>query len=142
MGYLNQPNLTQMERIIALALIAFGLGALSTQKLSAMQVLVVASNGKWAMEYDPYAKDFGPITAKAIADCIAKGGKNPQVVWSQGVSLWKAHYSIAHGAIAVSDNGAGTIVGWSFNHPYQNWKIAKAECVRKGGQHPKTVAKF
>jgi hypothetical protein len=33
----------------------------------------------------------------------------------------------------------GTIVGWSFDHPGHNHMRAKAERLKKGGQHPKTV---
>ena len=131
-----------MKRVIALALITFGLGAFSTQKTSAMQVLAVSSNGKWAMVYEPMAPDFGPIVARAEAECAGKGGRDIRIVWSQGSNNTMFHPRMAHGAIAISDNGTGNIVGWSFNHPYQNGKIAKAECIRKGGQNPKIVARF
>jgi hypothetical protein len=136
-----------MKRIIALALITFSLGAFSAQTSSAMQVLAVSSNGKWAMVYEPMAADFNPIVARAEAQCAAKGGRDIRIVWSQGSNrsqgsnTYWGHPRIAHGAIAVSDNGTGTIVGWSFNQK-GNGQRAKADCLKKGGQNPKVVSRF
>jgi len=74
-----------------------------------------------------------------MAACKAKCGTDPKIVWSQAVFFNKTHAQIAHGAIAVSDNGTGTIVGWSFNNPNLNGKKAIEDCRRKGGQNPKVV---
>jgi hypothetical protein len=141
-----------MRTAIAFALAAFGLSSFLAEALSAAQVLAVSSNGKWAMVYKrEWDADFNAVSAQAISECKAKGGTDPKIVWSQrsnvrignpyarsGLSV----ISIAHGAIAVSDSGTGTIVGWCFNHPYHNTRRAKEDCRKKGGQHPKVVAKF
>jgi hypothetical protein len=116
--------------------------ALCGQNLKAAQALAVASNGKWAMAVDINSTDLTPVSAKAIADCKAKGGVDPKIVWSQWSNVrgynWRG---IHHGAVAVSDNGTGAIVAWSFDQP-RNVKTARDECRRKGGQHPKIVGKF
>jgi hypothetical protein len=131
-----------MRPQLASALIVLGITGLFSQEVSAGQVLAVASNGKWDMEYQlPYG-NLNSLAAKAITACQAKGGINPVIVWSQAVNLYGAAPRIAHGVIAVSDAGTGTVVGWSFNRPFQNAKMAKADCQRKGGQNPKIVAKF
>lgn len=128
-----------MRSQLALALIVFGLSAFLTQTLSAAQVLVVdESSGKWAMEYAPRG-DLNVLTAKAMAECRAKGGKNPKVVWYTYFYMWKTHEAAAHGAIAISDNGAGTILGWSVNKPPTDAMRAREDCRRKGGQNPKVV---
>jgi hypothetical protein len=46
---------------------------------------------------------------------------------------------MVRGAVAVSDNGTGTIVGWSFDYNGHSRVRAKAECLKKGGKHPKLV---
>ena len=141
-----------MRTAIAFALAAFGLSSFLAEALSAAQVLAVSSNGKWAMVYKrEWDADFNAVSAQAISECKAKGGTDPKIVWSQrsnvrignpyarsGLSV----ISIAHGAIAVSDSGTGTIVGWCFNHPYHNGKDAVLDCQKKGGQNPKVVARF
>lgn len=143
-----------MKKTIVLVLIVFGLSPFLMQKLSAAQALVVASNGKWAMVYKPDNEaNFDTVSAQAISECKAKGGADARIVWSKRSNLFytghtrggpggAVRYTIAHGAIAVSDNGNGTIVGWSFNHPNQNDKIAVGDCQKKGGQNPKVVSKF
>jgi hypothetical protein len=123
-----------------LILIVVGITALFAQKVSAAQALAVASNGKWDMEYDPYG-NVNVVAAKALAACKTKGGTDPKIVWSIGSNVRGANTRIAYGAIAISDNGTGTIVGWSFNNN-PNGKRAKADCRRKGGQNPKIVAQF
>jgi hypothetical protein len=138
-------------RAIAL-LVTLALSGVLTQKLSAVQALAVASNGKWAMVYKPnFDADFNAVSAQAISECKAKGGTDPRIVWSQksNIPITKGHAnqgmarpSIAHGAIAISDGGTGTIVGWCFNKPYHNNKIAMDDCQKKGGQNPKVVARF
>ncbi len=131
------------SQVAAVALIVFGLSAFLTQTLPAAQVLVVSSNGKWDMEYDgdPYG-NVNALAAKALAACKAKAGTDPKIVWSQAINIYGADARIAHGSIAISDNGTGTIVGWCFNHPHQNGKRAIEDCRRKGGQNPKVVAHF
>jgi hypothetical protein len=129
-----------MRLQLSLALIVFGLSSLLTQKVCATQVLVVASNGKWSMKYKAYG-DINLITAQAMAACKAKGGTDPKVVWYQFVHIALTHEVITHGAIAVSDNGTGTIVGWSFNNA-PNSPRAREDCRRKGGKNPKVVARF
>jgi hypothetical protein len=128
-------------RLFRFALIALGLSALLTQTLSAAQVLVVASNGKWDMEYDPYG-NVNTLGAKAIAACQAKGGTDSRIVWSISSSVQKTHARIMHVGIAISDNGTGTIVGWSAGMNIPTGKRAKEDCLKKGGQNPKVVAKF
>jgi hypothetical protein len=123
-----------MRTKLAVALVLFGFSSFLSQRLIAGQALAVASNGKWAMVYKPDSDaDFNSISAQAISECKAKGGADPTIVWSQRSNLRSGNpaanhglprFSIAHGAIAVSDKGTGTIVGWSFNHPYQNSKRA------------------
>jgi hypothetical protein len=130
-----------MRTQFVLALIVFALSAFFTQKLSAAQVLVVSSNGKWDMEYEDYG-NVNALAAKALAACKAKGGTDPKIVWSVVSNVRGANTRMAYGAIAISDNGTGNIVGWSFNNPYHNGKRAIEDCRRKGGQNPKVVAKF
>jgi len=138
---------------VAFAFIAFGLSSFLVQALSAAQVLVVSSNGKWAMVYNPaWDADFKAVSEQAISECKAKGGTDPKIVWSQKSNLFfsehrgpnqaAARFRIAHGAVAVSDNGTGTIVGWCVNHPYHNGENAVSDCKKKGGQNPKVVEKF
>jgi hypothetical protein len=140
-----------MKTQFLLALTVFGLSVFLVQTLSAAQVLAVASNGKCAMvcklEYDA---DFKAISAEAISECKAKGGTDPKIVWSEKSNFLPtkgagnncfARSTIAHGAIAISDHGAGNILGWSVKH-YRNGKRAIEDCRRKGGQNPKIVARF
>jgi hypothetical protein len=63
---------------------------------------------------------------------------------SRGTGLVKHSNAlrITRGAIAVSDNGTGTIVGWCFGFDIPRNMRAKEDCLRKGGQNPKVVAKF
>jgi hypothetical protein len=141
-----------MRTATAFALAAFGLSSFLTEVLSAAQVLAVSNNGKWAMVYKrDWDADFNAISAQAISECKAKGGTDPKIVWSQrsNIRFFKPDARngspiilVVHGAIAVSDNGTGTIVGWRFNHPYHNGKNAVLDCQRKGGQNPKVVARF
>lgn len=131
-----------MKPQLASALILFGLSFFLTQELAAAQALAVASNGKWAMVTDIYTTDLNVVSAQALAECKAKGGTDTKIVWSEFTNVrgynWRV---IHHGAIAVSDKGTGTIVGWSFDHK-KNGTRAKEDCQKKGGQNPKTVARF
>ena len=130
-----------MKPKLAFALIVVGVIAFITQTLPAAQVLAVSSNGKWDMEYLDYGS-VNALAAKALAACKAKGGTDPKIVWSLSSNVMASHARIAHGAIAVSDHGTGTIVGWSFEPNFRNWPRAKDDCRRKGGQNPKVVAHF
>jgi hypothetical protein len=140
-----------MRPQFVLALILFKLSAFITQTVSAAQVLAVASNGKWDMEYDPN-KNVNAVAEQAIAACKAKGGTDPKIVWSKRFNYYyygalgkgfpkQEPLRLTHGAIAISDNGNGTIVGWSFA-PFHKAPRAEQNCRRKGGQHPKVVAVF
>jgi hypothetical protein len=129
-----------MRPKLAFAVFAFGV-VVFAQALPAAQVLAVSSNGKWDMEYEPYG-NVNALAAKALAVCKAKGGTDPKIVWSQASNVEATHARINHGAVALSDNGTGTILGWSFNHPYHNGSAARDDCRRKGGQNPKVVAAF
>jgi hypothetical protein len=137
-----------MRSQVAFALIAFGLNSLLMQTLSAAQVLAVSSNGKWAMVYNPaWDANFKAVSEQAISECKAKGGTDPKIVWSVrsniGIHSYKNRNPIfVRGAVAVSNNGTGQIVGWCFDHGYHNEQSAIKECQRKGGQNPKVVAKF
>ena len=130
-----------MKPQLAFACIIFGVNSFFTQTLFAAQVLVVASNGKWDMEYEDYG-NVNALAAKALAACRAKGGTDPKIVWSLSSNVMASHARIAHGAIAISDHGTGTIVGWSFEPYFRNWPRAKDDCRRKGGRNPKVVAHF
>jgi hypothetical protein len=113
-----------MKRQLALVLILFGWSWLLTQKLTAAEALAVANNGKWALEWT-YSASVSEASEKAIAACRAKGGTDPQIVWSTWGSRMQTHWAPIHGSVAVSDNGTGTIVGWSFDHPVHNHMRAK-----------------
>jgi len=130
-----------MKTRLVLALIVFGVIAFITQTLPATQVLAVSSNGKWDMEYEDYG-NVNALAAKALATCKAKGGTDPKIVWSQASDVETSHARINHGAISLSDNGTGTILGWTFNRTYHNGRAAMDDCRRKGGQNPKVVARF
>jgi hypothetical protein len=129
------------------ASIFIALSVFLTQTLSAAQALAVAGNGKWDMEYDAYG-NVNAVAAKAIAACRAKGGTDPKIVWSQALNVAGARTERYEGAIAISDNGSGSIVGWSFTHGSRklghadNAKLALNDCRKKGGQNPKVVATF
>jgi hypothetical protein len=128
---------------VAFALIVFELNSSMAQSLSAAQALAVSSNGKFAMVYKgEWDTKLDTVSAQAISECKAKGGTDPKIVWSQrsNVKITNPYarnggsiVSIAHGAIAVSDNGTGIIVGWCFNHPHHNAKKAVLDCQKKGG---------
>jgi hypothetical protein len=120
------------------------------QTLSAAQALAVSSNGKWATVYNPaWDADFKAVSEQAISECKAKGGTDPKIVWSVRSNVGIRNYKdrnphIVRGAVAISDSGNGTIVGWSFNKlkGYRNEPAAIKDCQKKGGQNPKIVAKF
>lgn len=136
-----------MRPKLALALIVFGVTFFLTQKLSAAQVLVVSSNAKWDMEYEGYG-NVNALALKALAQCEAKGGIDPKIVWSVGSSVGFTHSEMWHGAIAISDNGSGTILGWHVLHwsrlgrNTHGREEARQDCKKKGGQNPKVVASF
>jgi hypothetical protein len=131
-----QPNFS-MNLKLAFALIYWGSCSFLIHTSNAAQAPAVASNGKWALALD-HKNDITDVSAKAIADCKAKGGVDPKIVWSVWTNIWGTTWKIYPGAVAVSDNGNGTIVGWHFGHS-QNHRLAKNDCLKKGGQHPKVV---
>jgi hypothetical protein len=135
---LDFKEIRPMKRKFILALsLAF---YLLTQTSNAATALAVASNGKWAIGVTP-TPSIADASAKAIAGCVAKGGINPQIVWSWwggGDRPWgsdRTTWTRVKGAVAVSDNGNGNVVGWCFNDR-QNHRMARRSCLAKGGKNP------
>ncbi len=129
---------------LTLALMLLGLSTLLVPNSKAAQALAVASNGKWAMGYDR-TTDVKGVSAQALAKCKTRGGTDPKIVYTG----WQN----ANGAIAVSDNGAGTVVGWAFktgshitnvmgNPRKQAEEAALKDCQKKGGKNPKIVTSW
>jgi len=129
---------------LTLALMLLGLSALMVPNSKAAQALAVASNGKWAVAYDR-TTDVKAVSAQALAKCKTRGGTDPKIVYTG----WQN----AHGAIAVSDNGAGMVVGWAFktgshitnvmgNPMKQAEEAALQDCQKKGGKNPKVASSW
>jgi Domain of unknown function (DUF4189) len=129
-------------------LLLFGLSAFLMQNLNANVAIAVASNGKWAVAHDKNVDSNG-VSAQAIAQCKAKGGADAKVAYATSNSR------AAHGAVAVSDNGTGNIVGFSFiqsagpshhmampNFAKQAESAAIKDCQKKGGQNPKIATSW
>ena len=129
---------------LTLALMLLGSSALVAHNSNAPQALAVASNGKWAVAYDR-TTDVKAVSAQALAKCKTRGGTDPKIVYTN----WQ---NSNHGAIAVSDNGTGTIVGWAFkpgshtnvmgNQVKQAEDAALQDCQKKGGKNPKVVTSW
>jgi len=112
-----------------------------THQLNAALALAVASNGKWAIAHDSGYDPKG-VAAQAIEKCKARGGADARIAYATGIRA-------AHGAVAVSDNGAGKIVGFTFtagehhlvdvngNAEKDDERAAIKDCQKKGGQNPK-----
>src|ERR1700722_5887093 len=96
-----------MQTKLIIILLLFGLSSFVTQNLSANVAIAIASNGKWAIAHDK-SVDSNAVSAQAIAQCKTKGGADAKLVYATSNS------QAAHGAVAVSDNGTGKIVGFSF----------------------------
>jgi hypothetical protein len=98
-------------------LILFGLSSFLTQKLTAAQVLAVASNGKWAMAWT-YSLDVKAAAAQAIGKCKAKGGadaKNRLV----DLGKWKNDTLVNHSWLGCGfgqrQRLTGSLAGSDFN---------------------------
>jgi hypothetical protein len=129
---------------LTLALMLLGSSALVANNSNAAQALAVASNGKWAVGRDR-TTDVKGVSAQALAKCKTRGGTDPKIVYTG----WQN----AHAAIAVSDNGTGTVVGWAFkpgshitnvkvNPVKQAEEAALQDCQKKGGKNPKVVSSW
>jgi hypothetical protein len=103
-------------------------------------------NGKWAIAHDKNVDSNG-VSAQAIAQCKAKGGADAKVVYAT------SNGQAAHGAVAVSDNGTGKIVGFSFmqttphrhmamDFTHEAERAAIKDCQKKGGQNPKIATSW
>jgi hypothetical protein len=132
-----------MKLKLTIVLLLFGSSSFLTQNLSANVAIAVASNGKWAIARDK-SIDSNGVSAQAIQQCKAKGGADAKVVYAT------SNAQAAHGAVAVSDNGTGKIVGFSFiqtsphrhmsmDFSHQAESAAIKDCQKKGGQNPKIV---
>ena len=116
-----------------------------TQNLTAALAIAVASNGKWAIAHDNLVSTTA-VSAQAIQKCKARGGADAAIAGT--------FIGAAHGAVAVSDNGTGKIVGFSFTkagHHQVNVmgdpkreqeQAAIKDCQKKGGQNPKVASSW
>jgi hypothetical protein len=131
-----------IKRKMIMMSILFGSGFLLTQSLNAALAIAVASNGKWAIAHDDRLTDTTAVCAQAIQKCKARGGADAKIAGT--------FIKAANGAVAVSDNGTGTIVGFSFSLPghhhnnvgnpkHDQELAAISDCKKKGGQNPKVV---
>jgi len=117
-----------------------------THKLNAALALAVASNGKFGIAHDSGYNPSG-VAAQAIEKCKARGGADARIAYATGIRA-------AHGAVAVSDNGTGKIVGFCFTageHHQVNVmgdakkddeRAAIKDCQKKGGQNPKVAVSW
>jgi len=135
-----------MKTKLTIVFLLFGLSAFLMQNLNANLAIAIASNGKWAIAHDK-SVDSNGVSAQAIAQCKAKGGADAKVAYATSNS------QAAHGAVAVSDNGTGKIVGFSFMqgtwarhmrvYPAKDAeKAAIKDCQKKGGQNPKIATSW
>ena len=135
-----------MKTTLTIILLLFGLSSFLTQNLNANVAIAIASNGKWAIAHDK-SIDSSAVSAQAIEKCKARGGADAKVVYA----TWNT--AAAYGAVAVSDNGTGNIVGFSFmqsvssrhlpgnpTHDAENRAIK--DCQKKGGQNPKIATSW
>jgi Domain of unknown function (DUF4189) len=130
---------------LTIALFLFGLSSFLTQNLTAALAIAVASNGKWAIAHDNSLSSVAAVSAEAIQKCKARGGADARVAGT--------FFKAANGAVAVSDNGTGKIVGFSFSLPGhrqvnvtnskgEQERAAISDCKKKGGQNPKVVTSW
>jgi len=117
-----------------------------THQLNAALALAVASNGKWAIAHDPGSNTQG-VSAQAIAKCKARGGADARIAYATPIRA-------GNGAVAVSDNGTGKIVGFCFtagqhhlvnvngDHKKDDERAAMKDCQKKGGQNPKVAVSW
>jgi hypothetical protein len=134
-----------IKRQLTIMSILFGSSFFLTQSLTAALAIAVASNGKWAIAHDSSLTDTTAVCAQAIQKCKARGGADAKIAGT--------FIKAANGAVAVSDNGAGTIVGFSFSLPghhivnvgdpkHDQEQAAVKDCKKKGGQNPKVVTSW
>ena len=137
-----------MKTKLTIVLLLFGLSSFLTLNLNAYVALAIASNGKWSIAHDK-STDSNAVSAQAIAQCKAKGGTDAKVVYAT------SNNDAAHGAVAVSDNGTGKIVGFSFIRGGYGTRMARTadyskgaeraainDCQKKGGQNPKIATSW
>ena len=138
-----------MKTKLTILLLLFGLNPLFIQNLNANVAIAIASNGKWAIAHDK-TLDSNAVSAQAVEKCKAKGGADAKVVYATPNS------QAMHGAVAVSDNGTGKIVGFSFiqaggyqnrmsrgiDHSKDAERAAIKDCQKKGGQNPKIATSW
>ena len=135
-----------MKTKLTIVLLLFGLSSFLTQNLNANVAIAIASNGKWAIGHDK-SIDSNGVSAQAIQQCKARGGADAKVVYATSNS------QAAHGAVAVSDNGTGKIVGFSFiqgsssrhmrvDYSKDAERAAIKDCQKKGGQNPKIATSW
>jgi len=133
-------------RKLTIVSILLGSSFFLTQSLNAALAIAVASNGKWAIAHDNSLTDVTAVCSQAIQKCKARGGADAKIAGT--------FIKAANGAVAVSDNGAGKIVGFSFaqgSHHIVNVtsdpkkdqeRAAINDCKKKGGQNPKVVTSW
>jgi len=130
---------------LVIAPLIVGSSLLLAQNLTAALAIAVASNGKWAIAHDNLVSTTA-VSAQAIQKCKARGGADATIAGT--------FIGAAHGAVAVSDNGTGKVVGFSFTkagHHQVNVmgdpkrdqeRAAMKDCQKKGGQNPKIVSSW
>ena len=134
-----------MKAKLTIALFLFGLSSFLAQNLTAALAIAVASNGKWAIAHDNSLTSVAAVCAEAVQKCKARGGADAKVAGT--------FIKAANGAVAVSDNGTGKIVGFSFSLPGHHLvnvtdskgeqeRAAIRDCKKKGGQNPKVVTSW
>jgi hypothetical protein len=136
-----------MKTKLTIVFLVFGLSAYLMQNLNAYVAIAIASNGKWAVAHDQ-SVDATAVSAQAIEKCKAQGGADAKVVYAT------SNTQAAHGAVAVSDNGTGKIVGFSFiqgggprhhmsvDFSHDAERAAIKDCQKKGGQNPKIATSW
>ena len=135
-----------IKRKLTIVSILFGSSFFLTQSLNAALAIAVASNGKWAIAHDESLTSVTAVCTQAIQKCKARGGADAKIAGT--------FIRAVNGAVAVSDNGTGKIVGFSFargshhlvnvsGDPKQDQeRAAIRDCQKKGGQNPKVVTSW
>jgi Domain of unknown function (DUF4189) len=137
-----------MKTKLTIVLLLCGLSSFLIQNLNANVAIAIASNGKWAIAHDKFT-DSSVVSAQAIEKCKARGGADAKVVYAT------SNNQAAHGAVAVSDNGTGKIVGFSFIQGGYGTRMARSadyskgaeraaikDCQKRGGQNPKIATSW
>jgi hypothetical protein len=134
-----------IKRQLIIVSILLGSSLFFTQSLNAALAIAVASNGKWAIAHDNSLSSTTAVCLQAIQKCKARGGADAKIAGT--------FFKAANGAVAVSDNGTGTIVGFSFSLPGHHIvnvgdqkrdqeQAAIRDCKKKGGQNPKVATSW